>query len=277
MEAGTPTTDLLEITVMGCGSSSGVPQIGGPDGRGDWGSCDPAEPRNRRTRTSIVIRAPDDRRLLVDTGPDLREQLLANGIPYADAIFYTHEHADHIAGLDDVRPFNWALRRPIEAFGTEQTIAGIRQRFDYAFRPWTDNAFFRPGVEAKPILPGERLSVIGLELDVFEQDHGRVTSLGFRCGGFAYCTDVVRQTDDVLAILEGVDTWMVDCLQFGPHSAHAWLERVLEWVSCIKPRRTILTHLGPSMDWATMKRDLPSGIEPAWDGMIFTAPGALAS
>ncbi|NHO31024.1 MBL fold metallo-hydrolase [Acetobacter sp. LMG 1636] len=267
---------MLEITVLGCGGSSGVPQIGGPDGRGEWGACDPKEPRNRRTRASIVIRAPDGRRLLVDTGADLREQLLANGISYADAIFYTHEHADHIAGLDDVRPFNWALKRPIEAFGTARTLAEVEKRFDYAFRPWSDRDFFRPGVEAKIISPGERLDVIGLTLDVFEQEHGRVTSLGFRCGGFAYCTDVVHLTDETLTLLKGVDVWMVDCLQIKPHSAHAWLERVEDWVARIAPGRTILTHLGPAMDWATMMNDLPAGLELAWDGMMFTAPGAFA-
>ncbi|NHO18193.1 MBL fold metallo-hydrolase [Acetobacter oeni] len=267
---------MLEVTVLGCGGSSGVPQIGGPDGRGEWGACDPHEPRNRRSRASIVIQAPDGQRLLVDTGPDLREQLIANGIACADAIFYTHSHADHIAGLDDVRPFNWALKHPIPAYGTGDTLTDIRARFDYAFRPWTEKDFFRPGVEARTILPGERLHTAGLALDVFEQDHGRITSLGFRCGGFAYCTDVVALSDETLELLNGVDTWMVDCLQYKPHSAHAWLDRVLEWVQRIGARRTILTHMGPAMDWATMKRTLPANVEPAYDGLKFQTSGSLA-
>lgn len=270
------SSDMLEITVLGCGCSSGVPMIGGPDGRGDWGDCDPAEPRNRRTRSSIVMRAPDGRRVLVDTGPDMREQLIACGIPYADAIFYTHEHADHIAGLDDIRPFNWALQRPVEAFGLERSLTEIRSRFDYAFRPWTVKDAFRPGVEGRAIRGGTHVSVAGLDLHVFEQDHGRLTSLGFRCGGFAYCTDVVSQSEEALRILEGVDTWMVDCLQLRPHGAHGWLNRVEEWVERIRPRRTVLTHLGPAMDWATLERDLPDGWEAAYDGMVFTAPGAVA-
>ncbi|NHN90600.1 MBL fold metallo-hydrolase [Acetobacter sicerae] len=271
------TDTTLTITVLGCGGSSGVPLIGGADGRGAWGECDPNEPRNRRTRASIVVQAPDKRRLLVDTGPDMRNQLIANGIPYADAIFYTHAHADHIAGLDDVRPFNWALERPIEIFGTETTLSEIHGRFDYAFRPWTPKDAFRPGVEPRFIKGGERQEIVGLLLDVFEQDHGKLNSLGFRCGGFAYCTDVVSLTDEVLSLLEGVDTWMIDCLQIKPHSAHAWLGRVLEWRERIQPRRTILTHLGPFMDWATLAKTLPVGVEAAFDGLTFTAPGLIAS
>lgn len=263
---------LLTVTVLGCGGSSGVPLIGGVDGKGDWGDCDPTEPRNRRTRASILLTAPDGRRLLVDTGPDMRHQLLTCGISHADAIFYTHAHADHIAGLDDVRPFNWKLGRPIEAFGTEHTLSDIRTRFDYAFRPWTPQHAFRPGVEARVIPPRGKVEIVGLELDVFTQRHGRIESLGFRCGGFAYCTDVVELLEDALTCLEGVDTWMVDCLQMKPHSAHAWLGQVLEWRDRIAPRRTILTHLGPFMDWAILERTLPEGIEAAFDGMVFTAP-----
>lgn len=271
------TDTALTITILGCGGSSGVPLIGGTDGRGVWGDCDPEEPRNRRTRSSIVVQAPDGRRLLVDTGPDMRNQLLANAIPYADAIFYTHGHADHIAGLDDVRPFNWALERAIEIFGTEETLGEIRRRFDYAFQPWTMASAFRPGVAPHPIRPGRRIDILGLALDVFTQSHGRVSSLGFRCGGFAYCTDVVELADETLNLLENVECWMVDCLQIQPHSAHAWLDRVLEWREKIQPRRTILTHLGPYMDWATMLRILPDGVEAAFDGMRFQAEGALTA
>lgn len=270
------THGMLEITVLGCGGSSGVPQIGGMDGCGQWGACDPLEPRNRRSRASIVLAGPDGRRLLVDTGPEMRQQVLAVGIGRIDALFFTHAHADHIAGLDDVRPFNWALKQAIPAYGTEKTLDEIKFRFDYAFRPWTEKDAFRPGVTAHAIEPGRRLEVAGLVLDVFEQDHGRLTSLGFRCGGFAYSTDVVNLAPEALALLEGVDSWMVDCLQMTPHSAHAWFGRVQEWVKHIRPRRTILTHLGPAMDWATLIRDLPEGFEPAYDGMVFTAPGAFA-
>lgn len=266
------TGSCLTVTVLGCGCSGGVPLIGGPDGHGEWGDCDPKEPRNRRTRTSIVMTGPDGKRLLVDTGPDLRSQLIANGVPYADAIFYTHEHADHIAGLDDVRPFNWALQRPIEAFGDQKTLDEVIQRFEYAFRPWTPKDAFRPGIAPQLVTAGETREILGLTLNIFEQSHGRNTSLGFRCGNFAYCTDVVELSEDALSLLEGVDTWMVDCLQMKPHSAHAWLDRVLEWRDRIGPRRTILTHLGPFMDWAEMQRMLPSGIEAAFDGLVFSVP-----
>ncbi len=242
--------------------------VGGPDGRGNWGACDPAEPRNRRTRSSIVVQGADGARLLVDTGPDMRTQLLANAIGRVDAILYTHAHADHITGLDDVRILNRALGQPIAAFGFADTLEEIATRFAYAFRPLTKAGFFRPALQPHVVVPGEAVAIAGLPLRVFAQDHGWVTSLGFRTGGFAYSTDVVRLDEPALRILEGVDTWVVGCVcREGPHPTHGYLDLVYAWVARLRPRRTVLTHMGTDMDWAWLRANLPAGIEPGFDGM----------
>ena len=258
---------MIRVTLLGTGASAGVPMIGGADGRGDWGECDPAEPRNRRTRSSIVIEA-DGAALLVDTGPDMRAQLLANGIGRVDAILYTHAHADHITGLDDVRILNRMLGRPIEAFGTAATMADITGRFGYAFRPWKPPGFYRPVIAPVIVQPDAAIAPGGIALRLFDQDHDMVRTLGLRVGGFGYSTDVVALDDRAFAVLAGVDTWVVGCFQRGPHRTHAPLATVLEWVERLRPRRTILTHMGTDLDWAWMAANLPAGVEAGFDGMV---------
>jgi phosphoribosyl 1,2-cyclic phosphate phosphodiesterase len=258
----------MRVVLLGTGGSPGVPLIGGHDGRGDWGDCDPAEPRNRRTRASIIVEADDGARLLVDTGPDMRAQLLANAIRQVDAILYTHAHADHIIGIDDVRILNRILGRPIEAFGLQATLDEMSARFTYAFKPPTGAGFYRPALLPHPVAPGDLATVAGMPLRIFAQDHGWTTSLGFRTGDFAYSTDVARLDEPALQILEGVDTWVVGCvLRHGPHPTHAHLDLVYEWVDRIRPRRTVLTHMGTTMDWAWLMANLPPGIQPGFDGM----------
>jgi phosphoribosyl 1,2-cyclic phosphate phosphodiesterase len=256
----------VSALLLGTGGSAGVPQIGGPDGRGDWGACDPAEPRNRRTRSSMVLRS-DGAALLVDTSPDMRAQLLRSGVKRADAVLFTHAHADHILGLDDVRILNRIAGRPLEAYGTEATLAEIQQRFAYAFRPWKPPGFYRPVLLARPIVPGERVALGALSVQTFDQDHGYTRSLGLRLDGLAYSTDAVRLDEAAFSALAGVDTWIVGCFQRTEHMTHAWVDRVLEWVARVRPRRTVLTHMGPDMDWAWLKAHLPPGVEPAYDGM----------
>jgi phosphoribosyl 1,2-cyclic phosphate phosphodiesterase len=259
----------MRVTLLGTGGSPGVPMIGGADGRGEWGACDPAEPRNRRTRTSIVVESDDGARLLVDTGPDLRAQLLAAAIPRVEAIVYTHAHADHITGLDDVRILNRAIGRPLEVFGFQATLDELRERFGYAFTPVSKPGFFRPALLPVIVFPGQTATICGMTLQVFAQDHGWTTSLGFRTGGFAYSTDVIRLDDAAFQVLEGVDTWLVGCvLRHGPHMTHAYLDLVYEWVARVRPRRTVLTHMSADMDWAWLKANLPPGIEPGFDGMV---------
>jgi phosphoribosyl 1,2-cyclic phosphate phosphodiesterase len=238
----------MKAIVLGCGGSAGVPMIGGSDGRGDWGACDPTEKRNRRTRSSIVVQADDDRRFLVDTSPDMRLQLIDHGIVSIEAILFTHSHADHILGLDDVRILNRIIDRPLPVRADAHTLDELRRRFDYAFLPWRPPGFIRPVLEPEPV------------------------KSGFRIGRFAYCTDVVDLDDAAWEILAGVDTWLVDCFQRNPHRTHASLGLVREWAARLGAKRTILTHMGNDMDWGWMMRNLPRGLEAAYDGMEITIP-----
>jgi phosphoribosyl 1,2-cyclic phosphate phosphodiesterase len=259
----------MKVTLLGTGGSAGVPMIGGHDGSGDWGDCDPAEPRNRRTRSSIVIETLQKQRLLVDTSPDMRGQLLHCRIPGVDAILFTHAHADHITGIDDVRILNRIANRPLPAFAAAATLDEIIGRFGYAFRPWQPPYFYRPVLEAQTIESGDTIQTIGLPIRVFNQAHGKVQTLGLRINKFAYSTDVVELNDEALAVLAGVDTWVVGCfLRRGSHSTHANLSTVLGWVARLKPRRTVLTHMGTDMDWAWMQANLPTGIEAGYDGLV---------
>ncbi len=261
----------MRITLLGTGASAGVPMIGGADGSGDWGACDPAEPRNRRGRSSIVVEGSDGQRLLVDTSPDMRNQLLDCRVPGVDAILFTHAHADHITGIDDVRILNRIAGRPLTAYATQNTLDEITRRFGYAFRPWTPPGFYRPVLEAYPIAAGDTIAMAGLRATVFEQNHGKVETLGVRIGRFGYSTDVVGLDDAAFAALAGVDTWVVGCfLRQGPHWTHADLPTVLGWVERLKPRRTVLTHMGTDMDWAWMQAHLPPGVEAGYDGMVLT-------
>ncbi len=257
----------MRIVILGCGGSAGVPMLGGRDGTGEWGLCDPAESRNRRSRSSIMIEGDDRRRLLVDTGPDLREQLLRCGIGHIDALLYSHAHADHVAGLDEVRSLNRMIDRPIEAFATRPVLDEIAHRFGYAFRPWSPPSFYRPVLIQREIEVGRTVLIEGLALRLFNQVHGYSNTLGLRVGSFAYSTDVVRLEQQALDVLQGVDTWIVDCFQRAAHPAHAHLELVREWSKRLGIRRTILTHMGTDMDWAWMVQNLPPGLEAAFDGM----------
>jgi phosphoribosyl 1,2-cyclic phosphate phosphodiesterase len=258
----------LRVTLLGTGGSAGVPQIGGPDGAGDWGTCDPTEPRNCRTRSSILLQGQPGGALLVDTSPDMRAQLLANRVPGVDCILFTHSHADHVLGLDDVRALNRIAGRPLNAYGTPSTLDELQARFAYVFRPWVPPGFFRPVLVASPIAPGETIAVAGMDITVFDQDHGFTRSLGLRCGGFGYSTDVVELDEAAFAVLEGVDTWVVGCFQLKPHRTHAWLGRIYEWANRLRPRRIVLTHMGSEMDYHWLQSNLPPGIEPGFDGQV---------
>ncbi len=257
----------MRVTVLGCGGSAGVPMIGGADGAGDWGACDPAEPRNVRSRSSIVVES-GGARLLVDTAPEMRVQLLACRVPGVDAILYTHAHADHITGLDDVRILNRIAGRPLEAFATRRTLEELGRRFGYAFRPWEPPNFFRPVLEPREVSPGQTVSMAGMAVRLFEQDHGYASTLGVRIGAFAYSTDVVGLDTAALDTLSGVDTWLVGCFCRAPHPTHAHVDLVLGWAARIGARRTVLTHMGTDLDWDWLIRRLPPGVEPGHDGLV---------
>ncbi|CAI3922832.1 MBL fold metallo-hydrolase [Commensalibacter papalotli (ex Botero et al. 2024)] len=258
----------MKVTFLGCSGSGGVPMVGGEDGKGDWGACDPLETKNRRTRSSIVIETNLAKRIIIDTGPDIREQLLREQISKLDAVIYTHAHADHIAGLDELRSINRMIGKPIPIYATSETLQELENRFAYAFKPWTTAPhFFRPALDVNIVEYGDVFIVAEEKIQTFEQCHGFGKTLGIRCGSVAYCTDVMDIYQDGIDILDGVETWIVGCFQREPHPAHAWVDKVLEWREKINPERTILTHMGPDMDWTWLRNNLPQGVDVAYDGL----------
>jgi phosphoribosyl 1,2-cyclic phosphate phosphodiesterase len=261
----------MRVTVLGCGGAGGVPLIGG-----EWGDCDPGEPRNRRLRASILVES-SGARILVDTSPDMREQLLAAGVSALDAILYTHEHADHVHGIDDVRTLNRISRRAIDAYGSAHALNAITKRFHYVFTPppveGGKPAFFKPCLTAHEVVAGERFTAAAVEVLPFVQDHGFMTTLGFRFGDFAYSTDVVKLDEAAFAALAGVKVWLVGCLAYHPHPTHAHLDKVLGWIDRVRPQRAVLTHMTTPLDYRTLTKTLPKGVEPAYDGMVLDIAG----
>jgi phosphoribosyl 1,2-cyclic phosphate phosphodiesterase len=251
----------MRVTILGCGGSMGVPMVGG-----NWGRCDPANPRNRRLRPSILVETGQTV-VLVDTTPDLRQQLLDAGVTRLDAVLYTHAHADHLHGLDDLRPLTYKTHRPVPAYADAPTLAVLEKRFSYAVSTVTmDRGLYNP-ILAPQLIDGP-LTIGDLEIGVFEQKHGNGTSLGLRFGGFGYSTDAVALDEMAFAALEGVEVWVVDATREEPHPSHAHLERTLEWIARLRPRRAYLTHMNHTMDYDRLRSILPAGVEPAYDGLV---------
>lgn len=274
----------LRVTILGSGSSGGVPRFGGPDGAGEWGACDPAEPKNRRMRCSILVerahaefgfRHDAVTSVLVDTSPDMRAQLLAARCTRLDAVLYTHDHADQCHGIDDLRVFALQMRRRIPVYIDDATAGGLLSRFDYCFEQKT-GSYYPPILEKIDMPPcGEAFFINGpagaVPVKAFLQYHGGVNSLGFRFGSIAYSSDVVGLPEESFETLAGVETWIVDALQYKPHKTHAHLDLTLEWIERVKPKRAILTNLHVHMDYQTLRRSLPPGVEPGYDGMRIEA------
>jgi phosphoribosyl 1,2-cyclic phosphate phosphodiesterase len=258
------------ITILGCGSSGGVPRpaLG-------WGACDPNNPKNRRRRTSLLVEQGERGRMtrvLVDTSPDLREQLIEAEVDWLDAVLYSHEHADHTHGIDDLRALVIHRRRLIDVYMDESTARAMHPRFGYCF-------VTPPGSEYPPILKEHRLAAgvpvqihgQGGSIDVlpYLQEHGEITSLGFRFGDLAYSADLKNLPPASVAALEGLETWVVDALRYAPHPSHFSLEEALAWIERLKPTRAVLTNLHSDLDYDELRRKLPAGVEPAYDGMQF--------
>jgi phosphoribosyl 1,2-cyclic phosphate phosphodiesterase len=269
---------MLEVTFLGCGSSTGVPRIGGPDGAGDWGACDPTNPKNRRRRCSILVRrreGPATTTALVDTSPDLREQLLDAHCAHLDGALITHDHADQTHGIDDLRTVAYLMRRRIDVYSDRLCLEVLKQKFGYTFETPPGSSY--PAIlKASEIRTGEAFEIAGeggtIPVLPFIQQHGRIESLGFRFGPLAYSSDVNALPDNSFAALEGVQCWIVDALRHTPHPTHANVETALEWIARVKPQRAILTNLHMDLDYETLKRELPPGVEPAYDGMVITLP-----
>jgi phosphoribosyl 1,2-cyclic phosphate phosphodiesterase len=262
----------LAITILGCGSSGGVPRVGM-----GWGACDPAEPRNRRRRCSILVeKGHGDLRtsILIDTSPDLREQLLDAGVARLDAVLFTHDHADHTHGIDDLRGLVMHNRRRIPIHADAETLATLRHRFAYCFETPPGSAY-PPILEANRIDLAQPLSIGGLggviEAEPFDMVHGPTPAVGFRFGNIAYAPDVSEMPEASQAKLRGLDLLILDALRYTPHPTHFSVAEALEFVAIVKPRRTVLTNMHSDIDYATISRQLPAGVEAAFDGMRLVA------
>ncbi len=253
----------MKVTILGCGTSSGVPRIGN-----DWGLCDPAEPRNARRRVSILVETGRTR-ILVDTSPDLRMQLLDAGVGHVDAVIWTHDHADHVHGLDDLRQLYHNGGAPIAGFARPATIAVLMRRFGYVF----EGADGYPATATLSELP-DTLMIGDIDVRTVDQPHGSITSAGLRFGAnganAAYATDFNAMTDEMRALYASVDLWIVDALRRRPHPTHPHLAQALEWAAELKPARTLLTHMDNSMDYRNLMAELPPGVEPAHDNQVIT-------
>ena len=265
-----PAAERIVATILGCGSSGGVPRIGNV-----WGACDPAEPRNRRLRCSLLLEgfsAGSDQptRVLIDTGCDLREQLLAANVDRVEAVFYTHAHADHTHGIDDLRVLALHNRRRVDVYFDPLTGDRLQEAFGYCFAapPGSD---YPPILNAHHIAAGAIVHVEGpggtIALRVFEQTHGNITSLGFRVANFAYCCDLSGFPEESLPAISGLDLWIIDALRYAPHPSHLSLSETLDWIARFAPRQAVLTNMHIDLDYARTEAETPANVTPAFDGM----------
>lgn len=250
----------MKLRVLGCGTSSGVPRIGN-----DWGDCDPTDPRNRRSRASIVVESATTR-ILVDTSPDMRQQLLDADILHIDAILWTHDHADHSHGIDDARQLFHARGSPVPGYAYAEALDQLTQRFNYVFE---GRDGYPPTIEARKLT--REITIGDIVVRTVAQPHGTIFSAGFRFEhagvSIGYSTDLHMFTADMLDMFSAVDIWVVDALRARPHPTHAHLALTLDAIAHCRPKRAVLTHMDQSMDYARLAATLPIGIEPGHDGL----------
>src|SRR6185436_3919189 len=254
----------MKVTILGCGAAPGVPSISS-----GWGRCDPANPKNRRRRASLLVEEGATS-ILIDTSPDLRDQLLGAKVKRLDAVLYTHGHADHVHGLDELREINRLMKGPIAAYGTAETLSIVEGRFSYAFEGFAPGAFIaKPWLTANVITETQNFIVGGVSVRAFLQDHGHGTTVGFRLGDVVYSTDIWEVPEASKDTIRGAKIWIVGALSETPQPTHAHVDKVLGWVKELKPHRTVITHMSNGLDYENMvSKLLPVGVTPAYDGMV---------
>lgn len=255
----------MKVTILGCGSSAGVPVVGC-----ECEVCRSPNPKNKRTRVSVLIENGDSK-LLIDTSPDLRQQALRQNLSAVDAIIITHAHADHLHGIDETRTFNYHKNQPIKLYAASETLESVQQRFSYVFKQHIPEfGWYRPCLEAHeiPVNPEHEIEVAPeICVRTFMQYHGKMPTLGIRVGSFAYSTDVNNFPEESYQALENLDLWVVDCLRHEPAPTHAHLELTLSWIERFKPKRAILTHMSHHLEYDSLRAMLPPNVEPAYDGL----------
>lgn len=258
----------VTFTILGCGSSAGVPRLAS-----GWGACDPKNPKNRRRRCSMLVErtgGEGQTRVLVDTSPDLREQLLEADVDWIDGVLITHEHADHTHGIDDLRPLVVHHRKRIDVYLDDVTASALRLKFGYCFET-PPGSSYPPILNARPMQVGKPVTVEGAGGAItalpFLQDHGDISSLGMRFGDLAYSSDVKDLPDDSVEALRGLHVWIIDALRYTPHPTHFSVSDALAWIERLRPERAILTNLHSDLDYEKLRRELPAHVEPAYDGM----------
>jgi len=259
----------MRFTILGCGSSGGVPRIGNI-----WGNCDPRNPKNRRRRCALLVERfakGGSTKVLIDTPPDIREQLLEARIEALDGVLFTHDHADHTHGIDDLRGIFFNTRRRVDIHADAHTRATLMRRFDYCFVAPAGSAY--PAIlNPHGIAPPAPVRVDGaggrIEASPILQEHGDIASLGFRFGNVAYSPDISGIPDASLPLLEGLDVWIVDALRPQPHPSHFGLKQTLAWIERLEVKRAILTHMTFDLDYDALRRELPPHVEPAYDGLV---------
>ena len=261
----------LRMTILGCGSSGGVPRIGGL-----WGACDPDNPKNRRQRCSALVErtGPDGTTtVLIDTTPDMRSQLLDTGTGRLDGVVYTHSHADHVHGIDDLRMIVFNMRERVPVYADGDTQNALLSRFGYAFiQP--EGSPYPPILDLRQIDGPLTISGPGgdITLRPFEVNHGSIEALGFRIGDLAYLPDVAKIPDSALDELRDLDCWIIDALRRTPHPTHLCLDEALEWIERMAPKRAVLTNMHIDLDYAQVAAETPDHVDPAYDGMVIRSP-----